>query len=68
MTSAIDAATNSVAFYQNLLTKANDALAQGVITPEVVSAQELAEVQLEAQTKIFKEALAAETAVLDLLV
>ncbi len=63
----VSSATSSLAHYQRLLEVANNALAEGYITPEVVSAQELATAQLEAQTKIFKESLAAETAVLDLL-
>jgi len=65
---AVGAASGSIAHYQRLLDVANTRLSEGYVTPEVVSAQALAETQLEAQTKIFKEALAAETQILDLLV
>ena len=63
----VSTATASLAHYQRLLEVSSNALAEGYILPEVISAQALAEVQVEAQTKIFKEALAAEAAVLDLL-
>ena len=64
----VGAASGSIAHYQHVLDVANQRLSEGIITPEVVSAQALAETQLEAQTKIFKEALEAQTRILDLLV
>ena len=58
----ITAAGNSISQYQRILDVANNAIAEGVITPEVVSAQELAEAQIEAQTEVFKDALEIEKA------
>jgi len=65
---AISAASGSLAQYQALLEVSSQRLSEGYVTPEVVSAQELAQVQIEAQTNLLKEALATQTQILDLLV
>jgi hypothetical protein len=66
--SAISSATQSLDLARAILETASLAISEGVITPEIVSAQEQAEVQIEAQTRVLKEALAAEAQILDLLV
>ena len=52
---------------RELLETAGRHLSEGHLTPEVVSARDLAETQLEAQTSILKEAIAAQTVILDIL-
>lgn len=64
---ALGTAVMSVDSSQRLLDSVNLAMAEGHITPEIVSTQALAETQMEAQTKILKQAIEAETKILDLL-
>ena len=64
----VSSASSALSHYQQLLDVSSQALAEGHVLPEVISAQEIAEVQIEAQTHLLKESLEAETQILDLLV
>ena len=65
---AIDSAMGSLDMARALLERSGQALAEGVVTPEVVSARDSAQVQIEFKTQVLSEALATESAILDLLV
>ena len=66
--SSVSAALESFDRAQMILEMTSMAHAQGHVSAETVSAQKLAEVQADAQVQVLKEALEAETRILDLLV
>ncbi len=65
---AINTAINGFDMARALLDRTSLVLSEGHVSPEVITAREMAQVQMEAQNKILKEALAAEAQILDLLV
>ena len=66
--SAISAASSGLEQSRALLDLTSQRIAEGYVSPEVVSAQELAKTKMDAQFSVLKEAIAAEAAILDLLV
>ncbi len=66
--SAISSATEGFNMAREVLMKTSEYLAEGHVTPEVVSAGEMAEAQMDAQVSILKEAIAAEAAIFDVLI
>ena len=66
--SAITSATNGLESARALLDLTSQRISEGHVTPEVVSARDMAKTQMEAQVSVLKEAIAAEAAVLDILV
>jgi len=66
--SAVTSATDGFNMAREVLMKTSEYLAEGHVTPEVVAASEMAEVQMEAQVSMLKEAIAAEAAIFDVLV
>lgn len=57
--SAISSATNGFENARALLELTSQRLSEGYITPEVVSAREMAKTQMDVQVSVLKEALAA---------
>lgn len=66
--SAIGAATRGMDMAHMVMEKASLAISEGVITPEIVSAQSMAETQMDVQVSVLKEALAAEAQIFDVLI
>lgn len=66
--SAIDSAINGLDMARAILDRTSLALSEGHITPEVIIAREAAEVQMDAQTAVLKEAIAAEAQIFDVLI
>ncbi|CAM2064603.1 hypothetical protein SCOR_04480 [Sulfidibacter corallicola] len=65
---AISSAISGFHTAQYRLDVATTRLSEGHVLPEVVSAQDLAQKQIEVQVSQLKEALEAESRILDLLV
>lgn len=67
----VSGAQRSVELAQAILDRTNSALANGHVSIDTISAQQIAETQAEVQVEVLKEAIAAEnleaTALIDLL-
>jgi len=61
-------ASRSLEIAQAILERGHSALAEGHVTPEIISAVELAETQAEVQVELLKDAIEAESLVATQLV
>jgi hypothetical protein len=64
---AISAAQGGYAAAQALLAQTGTAIAEGYVTPEVVTARDAALTQADIQVEVLEEALNAQRLILDLL-
>ena len=64
---AVSTATQSVSQAQASLEFANKILAEGYVSAETITARDTAAIQAEAQVNILKQAIEAETLLVDLI-
>ena len=65
---AINAAISGLDMARAILDRTGQAIAEGYVSAEVVTARDQAQTQLEVQANVLKEAIAAEAQIFDILI